>query len=56
MKIIDIIREYFPDISEDHAEVILWEETGFPSFYNIPEDGNTPEECLRKQLKLLANK
>jgi len=46
----DIVREYFPDASDGDIESIVWAETGFPCFWNIPEDGNTPEECFRKQL------
>ncbi|HUW04789.1 MAG TPA: hypothetical protein VMW01_00875 [Williamwhitmania sp.] len=50
MKGIDVAKEYFPDATEGEAGYILWNETGFPAFWRIPEDGNTPEECLRKQL------
>ena len=46
----DIIREYFPDADAEFCEFVLWEKTGFPSFWNIPEDGATPEECFRKQV------
>lgn len=48
---LEIVKEYFPKISDDDAGYILWNETGFPSFWSIPEDGETPEECLRTQLK-----
>ena len=47
----DLVREYFPNATDEECEFILWERTGFPSFWDIPEDGNTPEECLRKQLQ-----
>ena len=50
MIIADIIREYFPDATDEFCEFVLWEKTGYPSFWNIPKDGNTPEECFRKQL------
>jgi len=40
----DVVGEYFPDASDDE------DETGYPTFWSIPEDGNTPEECPRKQL------
>lgn len=46
----DAVLEYFPDANEEQVEFILWEKTGFPSFWDIPKDGNTAEECLRKQL------
>lgn len=50
MKILDVVREYFPTATDDQALNILWEYTGYPGFWNIPEDGATPEECMRKQL------
>jgi len=34
---------------------LIWEKTGFPAFWNIPEGGNTPEECFRKQLQDFKN-
>jgi len=45
-----IIKEYFPDATSDECEFIAWEKTGYPCFWNIPEDGNTPEECFRYQV------
>ena len=50
-KWIDLVKEYFPNISDDEAAHMLWEQTGFPCFWSIPEDGNTPEACCRKQLQ-----
>jgi len=52
----EVVREYFPGASDDYVDYILWEKTGFPEFWNIPKDGATPEECLRKQLKQLRDK
>jgi hypothetical protein len=46
----ELVREYFPDVSDKEADYILWNHTGFPSFWNIPHDGDTPEACCRKQL------
>ena len=48
---IDIAREYFPNKPVKFLWFVIWEETGYPQFWNIPQDGNTPEECFRKQLK-----
>ena len=48
---IDIIHQVFPKATKDEAEFLLWEKTGFPSFWCIPDDGNTPEECMLTQLK-----
>jgi len=50
MNAIEIAREVFPDKPDDFLEFVIWEYTGFPSFWNIPQEGNTPEECFRKQL------
>jgi hypothetical protein len=49
----DLVREYFPDATDKLADWILWEKTGFPGFWNIPADGDTPEACCRKQLAAL---
>lgn len=48
---LDIVREVFPEATDDEAGYLLWNETGFPSFWSIPEDGVTPEECCRTQLR-----
>lgn len=50
MTVGEIAREIFPNASDEFIEYVIWEETGFPEFWNIPKDGNTPEECFRKQL------
>lgn len=46
----DIVREYFPGISDQKADAILWEFTGWPCFWN-----GDPEECMRKQLQESAD-
>jgi hypothetical protein len=48
-----IVREFFPSASDDEIDNILWTHTGFPDFWNIPEDGWTASQCLRTQLKKL---
>jgi mannosyltransferase OCH1-like enzyme len=45
------VREFFPDANDEFCEFIIWEKTGYPSFWNIPEDGKTPYECFRKQIR-----
>ena len=47
---LDIARECLPGYSDDDLEIIIWEFTGYPAFWRIPEDGDTPEACMRKQL------
>lgn len=48
---IEIVKEYFPEATDEEANHILWNETGFPCFWRLGEDGATPIECCRKQLK-----
>ena len=52
----DIVREYFPSLTDEQVEFALWSHTGYPAFWRIPKDGNTPEECMRKQLQELKDK
>ena len=47
----EIAREYFPDADDQTLEFVIWERTGFPGFWRIGIDGDTPEQCFRKQLK-----
>ena len=51
-----IAKEYFPEKDDEFLDYVIWNETGFPCFWHIPEDGNTTEECFRKQLKEYADK
>ncbi len=46
-----IVKEYFPLATNEEIQDILWSRTSFPDFWNIPEDGWTPLQCLRKQLR-----
>lgn len=52
-EVIPIVKEYFPTASEEEIENILWNHTSYPEFWNIPEDGWTAKQCLRKQLSKL---
>jgi len=47
----DIVREYFPEADGDHIKFILWNNTSFPEFWNIPIDGWTAKQCLRTELR-----
>jgi hypothetical protein len=48
---VDLVLRYFPRASRSFAsDTILWGLTGYPGFWHIPRDGQTPVECLRKQL------
>lgn len=50
MSALDIARQVFPGLSDEILNYIIWEHTGYPAFWHIPRDGDTPEECLRTQL------
>lgn len=43
-----IVKEYFPRATKEEIDYIVWNETGFPGFWNIPEDGKTILQCFRK--------
>lgn len=45
-----IAASYFPEATEDIVDYIIWNHTGFPSSWSIPEDGATAEDCFRYQL------
>lgn len=45
-----IVREFHPDATDDQVLKILWEYTGYPSFWR---SGNPGLEC-RQQLKAWA--
>lgn len=40
-----------PIPTDEEIGDILWSQTGWPAFWNIPSDGATPVECLRKQVR-----
>jgi hypothetical protein len=46
-----IAQEYFPDASPGQLEEIIWGLTGFPWFWHIGVDGNTPLQCFHTQLR-----
>ena len=46
--VMEIAREYFPDVSDDELNAIIWGHTGYPCFW--PDDTKTPEEHFRTQL------
>ena len=46
----DLAKIVFPDATDEFLNFVLWEKTGFPQFWNIPQDGKTPRECCLKQL------
>lgn len=55
MKVKDLVKEMFPDQTDQEHEHIIWGLTGFPGFWS-EEDGQTPEECFLNQLKEIKEK
>ena len=55
LDVMPIVKEYFPTATKEEIENILWSHTGYPEFWNIPQDGWSALQCLRKQLKELLN-
>jgi len=49
---LDIVRQWFPTATEDEAGYILWNETGWPCFW----DGDDAVACLHEQLKDLSDR
>jgi hypothetical protein len=50
----EYIRSYFPGESDAFIENILWGETGWPGFWNIPREGLTPRACFEMQVARAA--
>lgn len=51
MNALKIAREIFPNEEDDFLDYVLWEETGFPSFFH-----DDPEKELRQQLLVFKKK
>ena len=47
----DEVFKHGADLNEDSVRHLLWNETGWPCFWDIGKDGDTPEECLRNQVR-----
>ena len=45
----EVVKEYFPDATDDEVDFILCEKTGYPCFWGTMDT----EACLRKQLEEL---
>lgn len=53
---IELVRHYFPDVTDEQADYILWEYTGFPEFWSLNRWCPTPTARCRKQLRQLKYK
>lgn len=47
---VEIARDYFPNAQLDELQSIIWNRTGYPTFWNGPD----PETCFREQLYTYA--
>lgn len=60
MTILDAVKEeaakFGVELSDADAEWVLWEQTGYPSFWPISGLTPTPEACLRAQVREWAEK
>lgn len=45
---LDVAREIFPDMGDDELDYMLWEYTGYPSFFNSKEPVSVQ---IRRQLQ-----
>jgi len=47
--VVEIAKEYFPNATKKELYFIIWEETGYPTFF-APKEGETAEDVFRQQL------
>lgn len=52
----EIVSRYFPDADESLIRTIIWGLTGYPHFWHIPRDGNTPYQCFCCSVRQAARK
>jgi len=50
---LELVKHYFPDVTDEVADGILWEYTGFPAFWITNKWYPTPVSRCRKQLRQL---
>lgn len=53
---LELVKHYFPDATDDQADYILWEYTGFPEFWHLTKHYPTVIARCRKQLRELKYK
>ena len=44
----DVIREVWPKATDDECDFLLWEFTGWPSFWHTDYPDDEIRECMRK--------
>ena len=55
MKALDIVKEYFSTATDEQASDVLYMCTNWPNSF-IPKQGQNIEDCLREQLKDIAER
>ena len=56
MNLLELVKHYFPDVTNEMADHILWTHTGFPMFWHLTNEYPTPMARCRKQLRELKYK
>ena len=55
MTVLEAVKEeaakFWLALTDEEAEWVLWEYTGYPCFWPISEVTPTPEACLRQQVR-----
>lgn len=54
MTLVETVREYFPDADDDEVNHLIWSETGYPAFWDIPRTGATPQDVFLIQIARAA--
>ena len=49
-KVVDLVKQYFPEADEKEVDFILSAKTGYPSFWHLEEGETTSEQVLERQL------
>jgi hypothetical protein len=52
---IECAREELPGFTDEELDCVMWEETGYPSFWTL-NPGETIEQCFRRQLREFKSK
>lgn len=47
----EYVKKHFPDAPDSVVENIIWGLTGFPYFWHLGKDGDTPYQCFTKQVR-----
>lgn len=45
---IDLVKQYFPDLTDEEADQLLWDSTPFPMRNDLPTIGKYLEDCAKE--------